>query len=227
MTAKAKTLRSEQKDATREQILTAATKLLSERGYAAFRVAAVANEAGVSLGGQLHHFPSKESLILAVLERLSERVLEMAVREAARSEEDTLAPISGSAERFYAAPEFLIYLDIFLSFRRDAQVSDTGAKLEHSFRTAIERQWLPHLTDRGIGEEDAAMIVQSLWALSRGLALSPPTSQSKARKQATLDFVIKALRQTYVGSGASGSRKSSAAQPRAQVARRPRSVTKK
>lgn len=226
MTAKSKTLRSEQKDATREQILTAATKLLSEHGYAAFRVAAVAKEAGVSLGGQLHHFPSKELLVLAVLERLSQRVLELAVRQTASGEEDLLTPIAESAERFYAAPEFLIYLDIFLSFRRDALVGDTGAKLEHSFRTVIEKQWRPHLTERGIGEEDAALIIQSLWALSRGLALSPPTHQGRSRKKATLDFVIKALQQTYVDGGASSTGKPSAAQPRTQVTRRTRSTTK-
>jgi len=197
---KARNLRSEQKDATREQILEAATRLLAEHGYAALRVAAVATEAGVSLGGQLHHFPSKESLVIAVLERLSARVLDLAVQEAARAsdEDDCLAPISKSAERFYAAPEFLIYLDIFLSVRRHTLVGDTAARLLLSQRAATEALWLPHLTGRGISEEEALLIVRSLWALSRGLAISSAGEQRKSNDQATIDFAIKALRHTYL-----------------------------
>ncbi len=195
----ARTSRSEQKDATREQILEAATKLLAEHGYAALRVAAVAKEAGVSLGGQLHHFPSKESLVIAVVERLSARVMDLAVQEAARANtDDDLAPISKSAERFYAAPEFLIYLDIFLSVRRHSLIGEMATKLLLSQRAATEALWTPHLTDRGVGADDAVLIVRSLWALSRGLAVSSAGDQGKAGNRAALDFVIEALRRTYL-----------------------------
>lgn len=202
MDRKVRTQRSDQKDATREQILESATKLLAEHGYAALRVAAVAKEAGVSLGGQLHHFPSKESLVIAVLERLSSRVLDMAVQEAARAntDDDSLVPISKSAERFYAAPEFLIYLDIFLSVRRHTLVGDTAARLLMSQRAATEALWLPHLTSRGISDKNALLIVRSLWALSRGLAISSAGDESGSGHQAANDFVIEALRRTYLRS---------------------------
>ncbi|HSV83091.1 MAG TPA: TetR/AcrR family transcriptional regulator [Ramlibacter sp.] len=201
MARNAKTPRSEQKDATRDQILEAATKLLAEHGYAALRVAAVANEAGVSLGGQLHHFPSKDSLVVAVLERLSARVLELAVQEAARiaADDDIFLAISRSAERLYAAPEFLIYLDIFLSVRRHTLVGDTAIRLLVSQRAATEALWLPHLTQRGIPDEEAILIIRALWGLSRGLAISSAGEQGKSGNQATIDFVIHALRRSCSG----------------------------
>jgi len=196
---KVKTRRSEQKEATREQILEAAKMLLAEHGYAALRVAAVAAKAEISLGGLLHHFPTKDALVIAVLERLSAHVLRLAIREASRasSDEDVFGPISKSAERFYAAPEFLMYLDIFLSGRRHTEIGDTAIRLLPSQRAAMEELWKPHLTERGISEEHAVLIIRSLWALSRGLALSSSTEHDKPDNQETINFVLNALRQTY------------------------------
>jgi AcrR family transcriptional regulator len=198
---KAKTLRSEQKQASRENILDAATKLLAEHGYAALRVAAVAQAAGVSLGGHLHHFPSKDSLIVAVLERLSTRAMLQAMEEAASASRDVdpLRTIAKSASRFYAAPEFLIYLDIFLSVRRHTMVGDTAIRLLRSSRAQTEGLWLPLLSSRGYADADALLIVRTLWGVSRGLAISASTEQRQAENQATIDFVIEALRRSGFG----------------------------
>lgn len=190
-------VRSEQKEATREQILEAATELLAKHGYAAFRVAAVAQEAGVSLGGQLHHFPTKDSLVIAVLERLSDRVLKLAQRDAAadRKRSDPLLLIAESATRFYSAPEFLIYLDIFLSVRRHTLVGDKAVALLLSQRIATERLWLRHLTERGLADEEALSVIRALWGLCRGLAISSAQDKDGANSKAVLDLVVRALRQ--------------------------------
>jgi AcrR family transcriptional regulator len=49
------------------KILSAAAKVAA-RGVASFTIDAVANEAGVSKGGVLHHFPTKEALGVALVE---------------------------------------------------------------------------------------------------------------------------------------------------------------
>ncbi|WP_084292765.1 TetR/AcrR family transcriptional regulator [Bradyrhizobium sp. WSM3983] len=190
-------VRSEQKEATREQILEAATELLAKHGYAAFRVAAVAQEAGVSLGGQLHHFPTKDSLVIAVLERLSDRVLTLAQRDALadRKGSDPLLLIAESATRFYSAPEFLIYLDIFLSVRRHTLVGDKAVALLLSQRIATERLWLRHLTERGLAEKEALSVIRALWGLCRGLAISSARDKDGANSKTALDLVVRALRQ--------------------------------
>jgi len=48
---------------TRETVLVAATQVIARLGVNAFTIDAVAKEAGVTKGGVLHHFPSKEALI--------------------------------------------------------------------------------------------------------------------------------------------------------------------
>lgn len=54
----------------RDQLLDAAECLLDDRGVQGLTLAAVAERAGVSKGGLLYHFASKEALIKAMIERL-------------------------------------------------------------------------------------------------------------------------------------------------------------
>ena len=63
----------------RQQILDTAFTLFAESGYRATSVSAVAATVGISEQGVLHHFPSKEALVRAVLEHRD--TLEPAARE--------------------------------------------------------------------------------------------------------------------------------------------------
>src|SRR3954451_13340791 len=53
---------------TRAEILRAAVPLFIENGYRGAPLAAVADAARMTQPGLLHHFPSKEHLLMAVLE---------------------------------------------------------------------------------------------------------------------------------------------------------------
>ncbi|MFG1945044.1 TetR/AcrR family transcriptional regulator [Nonomuraea sp. NPDC048826] len=56
----------------RDELLDAAEDLLSDLGSTALTLSAVADRAGVSKGGLLYHFSTKEALIKAMVERLIE-----------------------------------------------------------------------------------------------------------------------------------------------------------
>lgn len=56
---------------TRDRLLDAAEAVVIARGVAALSLDAVAAEAGVSKGGLLHHFRSKEALLSGLVERLA------------------------------------------------------------------------------------------------------------------------------------------------------------
>ncbi len=58
---------------TRDRLLDAFERLLVSAGSRAATLDAVAAEAGVSKGGLLYHFPSKEALIDGMVERLREQ----------------------------------------------------------------------------------------------------------------------------------------------------------
>ncbi|MFB9200734.1 TetR/AcrR family transcriptional regulator [Nonomuraea spiralis] len=56
----------------RDELLDAAEDLLCDQGSAALTLSAVADRAGVSKGGLLYHFGTKEALIRGMVERLIE-----------------------------------------------------------------------------------------------------------------------------------------------------------
>jgi len=71
-------------DARRREILAAATRLFSERGFENATFSELAEAVGISQAGLLHHFPSKRDLVLAVLlERERRNQADAARRQAA------------------------------------------------------------------------------------------------------------------------------------------------
>ncbi len=57
---------------TRDSILRAASQIIARHGINAFTIEAVAQEAGITKGGVLHHFPSKEDLMNGLIDQVIE-----------------------------------------------------------------------------------------------------------------------------------------------------------
>jgi AcrR family transcriptional regulator len=55
-------------DESRDRILSAAVEVFAEGGYRGASIAAIAARAGISQSGLLHHFPTKELLLAAVVD---------------------------------------------------------------------------------------------------------------------------------------------------------------
>jgi AcrR family transcriptional regulator len=66
--------RKKQPERVRRTLLDAAARLAVEEGLAGVTVQAVADAAGVTKGGLLHHFPSKQTLIEAVFADLLQQL---------------------------------------------------------------------------------------------------------------------------------------------------------
>lgn len=90
---------------TREKIRSAAAQLIAEQGAAHLTLNAVADTAGISKGGLLYHYPSKQAL----LEGMLEHVL------------DTRAPLKAMAEQGKQGSAYEL-LSKVLAF--DIQISD-------------------------------------------------------------------------------------------------------
>ncbi len=77
---------------TRERILEAAEEAFAERGYHDTAVDDIGRATDLSKGGLYFHFPSKEDLFFAVMERLADRLVKKAERAATSSSD----PLSGA-----------------------------------------------------------------------------------------------------------------------------------
>jgi AcrR family transcriptional regulator len=71
--ARRRRTQSERSDAMRKRLIDATLRCLVEDGYAKVTVSAIVRRAGVSRGAHLHHFPSKNALILEAADYLMRR----------------------------------------------------------------------------------------------------------------------------------------------------------
>ncbi|PZG15797.1 TetR/AcrR family transcriptional regulator [Nonomuraea aridisoli] len=91
----------------RDELLDAAEQILCDQGSAALTLSAVADRAGVSKGGLLYHYGSKEALIRGMVERLIDDFDELMAAQPGdtyteRYLEATLASVRSGRQRRWA-----------------------------------------------------------------------------------------------------------------------------
>jgi AcrR family transcriptional regulator len=158
---------------TRLRILKAAANLIRRRGYARFRTAEVAAEAGLSRGAQLHHFPTKDSLVVATLEYVFEQAQVLSRRRAAavNRPRDLIEAVIEDAKEFFFSEHFMVAIDIVLSTSTDQAVRRQILDISRKARRPVEAAWAEALVAGGIPGSVAADIVALTLGIVRGMAL--------------------------------------------------------
>jgi len=163
----------QRRDATRKRILTAAISLLQEKGYAGFRINEVSEKAQVSRGAQTHHFPTKDSLLLAALEHVYSDVREdtLSTIKSLEADSDLIAALFQNAERFFLGPNFSMALSLLNVGEGNESLGRQVQELSKTNRLPMEQEWVKVFMDRGVDQVLAENIVSSAYCLFRGLAV--------------------------------------------------------
>jgi TetR/AcrR family transcriptional repressor of nem operon len=120
--------------ANRERILDVAQRLVLERGFAATSVDAVIAGASASKGGFFHHFPSKNELGFALLERYAaadKRLLEQFIAEAEAQSDDPAEQLVAFIRQFEQVAAELAPAQpgcLFVSFIYENQLAGDGSR---------------------------------------------------------------------------------------------------
>jgi AcrR family transcriptional regulator len=164
---------AERSEETRTRILKAAANLIRKRGYARFRTAEVAEEAGLSRGAQLHHFPTKDSLVVATLEYVFEQAQELSRRRASavNRPRDLIEAVIEDAREFFFSEHFKVAIDIVLSTSTDQSVRKQILDISRKARRPVETAWTGALAASGVPGQLASDIVALTLSLVRGMAL--------------------------------------------------------
>jgi TetR/AcrR family transcriptional repressor of nem operon len=85
---------------TRDRIVDAAARAIRSRGYAGVGVADVMKDAGLTHGGFYAHFPSRDALLIAALERAGQRSAESIARHAEAMRESGISPFRTLVENY-------------------------------------------------------------------------------------------------------------------------------
>ena len=117
---------AERSAATRKQILEATVQCLDASGYGAVTNIRVADLAGVSRGAMMHHFPTRQALIIATVEYAYETLNQYRAIEAAKSPPGLdryrlIMNLSLVAQRM---PEGMALNEIRIGSRSDLEIRD-------------------------------------------------------------------------------------------------------
>ncbi|HSE08148.1 MAG TPA: TetR/AcrR family transcriptional regulator [Nocardioidaceae bacterium] len=174
--------------AMRRRLLEATVELLVERGWSGTSTTLVSKRAGVSRGAQLHHFPTKNDLVLAAVDHLSEvrgRELEDAAKNLPTGPRRTRAVLEMLAEHF-TGPVFTAALELWVAARTDPNLLASLAPLEQRIGRETHRRTVELL---GVDETQPGVreLVQATLDLVRGLGLANTISDDAARRRRILD----------------------------------------
>jgi AcrR family transcriptional regulator len=133
---------------TREQLLNAALDCLVDLGYGATTTTEVAERAGVSRGAQLHHFPTRASLVAAAVEHLFSGLTEEYQRgfAALPAGSDRLREAIALLWTMFTKPRYLAVLELYTAARTDEglrkQVRPIAERHEANVRE-LARRYFP------------------------------------------------------------------------------------
>jgi TetR/AcrR family transcriptional regulator, transcriptional repressor for nem operon len=136
---------------TRERILDAAQRIVLERGFAATSVDAVLAQAPATKGAFFHHFPSKNDLGRALLERYAaadERMLEDFLAVAEAESDDPAEQLVAFVRQFEHAADELAPTQpgcLFVSFIYESQLVGDG---EDDLIAASILHWRTRLVEK-------------------------------------------------------------------------------
>ena len=121
-------LQEERSAETRRRLMDAAVSSLHERGYAGTTTVEVAARAGVSRGAQLHHFPTKDELVVKALEHVFElRAQELYPMAAELPAGDPVSRLHALIDLLwpvFKGPTFYAWLELVVASRTDPVLRD-------------------------------------------------------------------------------------------------------
>jgi AcrR family transcriptional regulator len=178
----------ERSRATRARLMEATIACLVEHGWTGTSTTIVSQQAGVSRGAQLHHFPTKSDLVLAAIDHLTGLRAEEVTREdepATQGGAGTRQVLDQLAELF-TGPTFDAALELWVAARTDPKLKHAVIGLEARLGRAAHRRAVEAL---GIDEAVPGNreLVQATLDLLRGLGLADTLSDDRARRSRILD----------------------------------------
>jgi AcrR family transcriptional regulator len=173
--------------AMRLRLMEATVESLVELGWAGTTTTVVSRRAGVSRGAQLHHFPTKQALVVAAVEHLTELRRDDLRRHAAQLPVDNR--IRGVLEILaaqFVSPVFFAALELWVAARTDADLRDAVGPLERRIGRETHA-YAVELLDIDESRGDNRQLVQATLDLVRGLGLAASLSDDARRRASVLD----------------------------------------
>jgi AcrR family transcriptional regulator len=171
--ARARRTQEERSSAMRERLLEATVACLVEYGYSGTTVSRIADRAGVTRGAQVHHYRTKEDLVVAAIRHLAEQLAEQVIAQAPRltKADDPVGAALDMLWKLHRGPIFAATVELWVAARTDPELANQVREVE-----PIVLQGLGSLKGTGleqyIADGDAVNAVFTAMDTIRGLLIS-------------------------------------------------------
>ncbi|MCH7953648.1 MAG: TetR/AcrR family transcriptional regulator [Chloroflexi bacterium] len=176
----------------RQRLLDAALSVFSKKGYRDGAMDEIAGESGTSKGGVYFHFPSKQAIFLALLDRTAARLLDN-VEEAIASENDPIAKADAAllaVLRTFARHRGLARLFMVEALGAGREFHERVLQIHSDFARVIKRQ-LDEAVAEGVIEPVDTDVASRAWF---GALNEIVTTWVLSKKPGSLEESYRALR---------------------------------
>jgi AcrR family transcriptional regulator len=137
----------------RQRLLDATVACLIEFGYAATTTARVVAKAGVTKGAQLHHFPTKEGMVIAAIDYLARQRAQAAIGKIGRVQDsnDPAAAVLEFLWESHQGPMFIATVELWVAARTNPALVHEVKRVEplvNDTLTTAVAQLLPDHAER-------------------------------------------------------------------------------
>ncbi len=164
---------AERRATTRAALLDATVTCLAECGYAGTTTTEIVRRAGVSRGAQVHHFPTKEALVIAAIDHLLELRLEEYAKAFAELPDDRRD--TGTALELlwtmFTGATFAAWIELVVAGRTDAALKAELRTVTARFDQRVAELFAELYPKQVPDPATAAPILQFVFAALEGLAV--------------------------------------------------------
>lgn len=163
----------ERRAETRRKLIDAAIQVLGEEGYANLTITKTARRAGLTNGALQHHFPTRDDLMLALMDAVYP-VLDIPFRSIAAEGLGVRERVDRVIDRLweiYSRPEYLAIWDIALGSRGDRRLWVRLRAYQREVSARMRDEFAELFADLGLSTEEVERIFQLSVSHLRGLAL--------------------------------------------------------
>lgn len=179
----------------RARLLDATVECLVTYGYAGTTTQRVAEVAGVTRGAQVHHFRSKEDLVVAAIEHLAEQRAQAAVRDLGRVavNPDSASMVLDYLWDSHQGPVFVATLELWVAARTDEVLAAQIERVEPIVTGALVGALAQLVPDRAAQKDLRDLAYTAMDAL-RGILVSSFADRDPTRAKKRWDRVCVHLR---------------------------------
>ena len=179
----------------RTRLLDATIECLVTYGYAGITTPRVAERAGVTRGAQIHHFRSKEDLVVAAIEHLAQQRTQAAIREFGRVEtsSDPVSTVLDFLWEAHQGPMFIATVELWVAARTDDVLARHIERVEPLVNSTLISAIAQLVPDHAMRKELRNFVYTAMDAL-RGILLNSFVDRDADRVRRRWDRACEHLR---------------------------------